>query len=288
MALGAASVVRAAADNPVHGHYPPGQTGLRGAAFSQPGWSITDFNRFLTNLEIKDDAGNTIGHAGELRYANIAVISWTSDLQILGMNYGAYLGIPFATGNLNPDSTGESSIGLGDIIATPLALYGTSRDFDYQLQFSVWAPSGEFKFGGSGNRGSGFWSLIYSAGAVWYPTGERDGWSASAVARIEQNFQQTQTAITPGDNFDIDWGIGKMLEVAGHAFDLGLSGFATWQITTQSGGASMGRYHYYGVGPEIGTAIDRQWAARVRLQWEFGTENAAQGNNIWLIINYQP
>lgn len=278
----------AMAQTPIHGHYPPGQTGVRGAAFADPGWSVTDFNRFFSNLEIKDDAGNTAGQAGELRYANILVVSWTSDRQILGMTYGAYLGIPVATGDLNADSPNSSSLGLGDIIATPVALYGRTSAFDYQFQLSVWTPSGEFTPGGSKNRGSGFWSLIYSAGAVWYPDEDRRSWSVSAVARIEQNFDQAHTGIRPGDNLDLDWGVGKIVPLFGHPFDLGVSGFATWQISTQSGGGDPARYAYYGAGPEIGTPIADGWALRLRAQWEFGTRNAVQGNNVWLIVNYQP
>jgi len=280
--------VAAQTQTPVHGHYPPGQTGLRGAAFSDPGWSITDFNRFFSNLEIRNADGNTIGHSGELRYANIAVVSWTSDDQILGMNYGAYAGVPFATGDLNPDSTKNSSLGLGDIIATPVALYGKTSDFDYRFEFSVWTPSGEFVPGGVKNRGSGFWSLIYSAGGVWYPGGDRNDWSISATARIEQNFDQAHTGIEPGDNLDVDWGAGKIVKIYGHPFDIGVSGFATWQVSRQSGGGDPGRYEYYGAGPEIGTPIADGWALRLRTQWEFGTRNAVQGNNIWLIVNYQP
>ena len=64
------------------------------------------------------------------------------------------------------------------------------------------------------------------------------------MARIEQNFEQAYTGITPGDNFDLDWGIGKIVKLGGHAFDIGVSGFAPWQITTQSGGPSVGRYQY--------------------------------------------
>jgi hypothetical protein len=181
----------------------------------------------------------------------------------------------------------ESSIGLGDIIVTPFALYGTASTFDYQVQFSVWTPSGEFKPGGTKNRGSGFWSLIYSAGGAWYPGGDRQNWSVSAVARIEQNLEQSFTGIRPGDDFDIDWGIGKIVRLVGHPFDVGISGFGTWQISTQSGGQSLSRYHYKGVGPEIGTAIADGWAARIRAQWEYDTRNAVQGNNIWFIVNKQ-
>ncbi len=273
---------------PIHGHYPPGQTGLRGGATPSVGWSLTDFNRLFSNLEIKDPNGGTAGKSDELRYANIAVLSWTSDYSLFGLNYGAYLGVPFATGNLNPDDDlTESSIGLGDIIVTPVALYGRSTEFDYQFQFSVWAPSGEFKPGGTRNRGSGFWSLIYSFGGAWYPGGDRQDWSISAVARIEQNFDQAHTHIAPGDDFDLDWGIGKIIHVAGHPFDVGISGFGTWQISTQSGGQSVGRYHYNGIGPEVSTAIAAGWAVRVRAQWEYDASNAVQGNNIWFIVNKQ-
>lgn len=278
----------AAAQTPIHGHYPPGQTGLRGAAFPSLGWSITGFNRLFSNLEIKDDAGNTIGLSNELRYANIAVVTWTSDETLFGMNYGAYVGVPFATGDLNPENARDASIGLGDIIVTPVALYGKNSDFDYTFQFSVWTPTGEFGPGGLTNRGSGFWSLIYSAGAVWYPGGDRNAWSISALSRIEQNFEQAGTGIKPGDDCDLDWGVARMVALFGHPFDIGASGFATSQITAQSGGGNVGRYRYFGAGPELSTGIVPGLALRLRFQWEFGTQNAVQGNNIWVIVNYQP
>ena len=279
----------AQAATPVHGHYPPGQTGLRGAAAAAPGWSITDFNRLFSNLDVKDAGGASVSHAGEQRYANILMTGWTSEMKILGMNYGALVGVPFATGNLNPEpgDAAGSDFALGDIIVTPVALYGIASDFDYQLQLSVWTPSGRFEPGGPANRGSGFWSLIYSAGAVWYPGGDRQDWSVSAVARLEQNFRQPGTGITPGANFDLDWGIGKVVRLGPYRFDAGVSGFATAQVTTQTGGASTGRYRYYGAGPEISAVIADGWAMRLRTQWEFATRNAVEGNNIWVMINRQ-
>ncbi len=280
----------AEASSPIHGHYPPGQTGLLGAAFPEPGWSITDFNRLFSNLVTKNASGATTGEPDEARYANILLAGWTSGVKLFGMNYGAFVGVPFATGNLNPTDDGvtNSAIGLGDIIVTPLSLSGKSRDFDYQFQLSVWTPSGKFTPGGLANRGSGFWSLIYSSGAVWYPGGDRHLWNVSAMVRYEQNFEQTGTNIKPGNNLDLDWGLGRYVRTALGKFNLGVSGFATWQATTQSGGPSSGRYRYYGAGPEIGAVIADGWVARVRAQWEFGTKNAVQGNNIWLILNYQP
>ena len=270
---------------PIHGHYPPGQTGLRGAAAPEPGWTVTSFNRLFSNLDAKDQDGNTAEAVNQSRYANISMIGWTSDYQVLGMNFGALVGIPFATGNLNPDNPTDSSFGLGDIIVTPISLTGSAPTFDYQFQFSVWTPSGKFQPGGSDNRGSGFWSVIYTAGGVWYPGGDRKAWSLSGVARIEQNFDQAYTGITPGDNFDIDWGIARMVEIGNRNVDIGVSGFGTWQITRQSAGPNTSPYRYLGAGPEISVPLAGRFAARVRAQWEFGARNVVQGNNIWVILN---
>lgn len=279
----------AQAETPIHGHYPPGQTGLRGAAFPAIGWSFVNFSRLFSNLKLKDQNGGTVEHVGEARFANISMVNWISDSTIFGLNYGAVVGVPFATGNLNPgsDDANDRKFSLGDIIVTPVSLYGKNSLFDYQFQFSVWTSSGQFMPGAIGNRGSGFWSLIYSVGAVWYPDGDRRDWSLSAIARIEQNFEQAHTGITPGDNFDVDWSIGKMLQLGPYVFDAGVSGFGTWQITPQSGGQPIGQYRYYGIGPEVAAALTDRLGVRVRAQWEFGTRDAVEGNNLWVIVNYR-
>ena len=107
------------------------------------------------------------------------------------------------------------------------------------------------------------------------------------MTACEQNLEQAFTGIVPGDNFDIDWGIGRVVRIGSLPFDIGVSGFATWQISDQSGSQSVGRYRYYGVGPEVSVTFADRWTARVRAQWEFAARNAVQGNNIWFIINYR-
>ena len=277
----------AAAQTPVAGHYPPGQSGVRGAAAARPGWTVTNFNRFFSNLEAVDAGGETIAEPEETRYANITMITWTTPHEIFGMRYGAMAGIPFGTGNLNPAADESASgIGLGDILLTPIALYGESEAFDYTLQFTLWSPSGRFEPGSAENRGAGFWSLVYSLGAVWYPGGDRGAWSASALARIGQNFEQQGTGITPGDDLVIDWGVSR---VVGKRFDVGVSGFGAWQLSEQSGGDApppAGEYRYYGIGPEASLRAGSNWTFRLRAHWEFAARNTVRGNNLWLIATY--
>ena len=191
--------------------------------------------------------------------------------------------------NLQPsaDDT-DSSFGLGDILLTPVSLYGKSALFDYQGQLTVWSASGRFSPGASNNRGTGFWSLVYSLGGVFYPGGKRDEWSLSAVARIEQNFTQEGTRITPGDDIVIDWGVGRIVSAWGRALDIGVSGFAAWQISSQTGGAQgtdTSRYRYFGIGPEASVPVASKLMLRIRAQWELGARNVVEGNNLWLILN---
>ncbi|MGH7682126.1 MAG: SphA family protein [Candidatus Eiseniibacteriota bacterium] len=276
---------------PLAGHYPPGQSGLRGAACPAVGWSLTNFNRFFSNLEMKNGSGAAVQDVDEVRYANITMITWTTTHRFLGMSYGAMAGIPFSTGNLNPSDgdTENSQFGLGDVLLTPVALSGRDSSFDYTIQLTAWSASGRYSPGALDNRGSGFWALVYSLGGVWYPTQDRREWAVSALARIEQNLEQKDTGVTPGDDLVIDWGIGKTVQAGGRPLDCGVSGFATWQLTDQSSDDPAdpipGRYRYFGIGPEANIALSDRFAFRVRAHWEFDARNAVQGNNLWLIFN---
>ena len=55
---------RRLAATPIHGHYPPGPDRTCAAARRlRSGWSLTDFNRLFSNLEIKDQSGATVGQS---------------------------------------------------------------------------------------------------------------------------------------------------------------------------------------------------------------------------------
>jgi hypothetical protein len=280
------------AQTPLTGHYPPGQSGIRGAATPDAGFVYTNFSRFFTNLQLTDSGGSTVQDLDEMRYANISMFALTTDLEIFGMRYGALAGVPFSTGNLRPsaDDALSDDFGLGDVLLTPISLYGRNTRFDYQFQLTFWTASGHFEPGGTRNRGSGFPALVYSLGGVFYPGGDRANWSLSAVARIEQNFEQDGTGITPGNDIVVDWGIGKVVPLFGRAVDMGVSGFGAWQVSSQTGpagSAAVGRYSYYGIGPEASVPLSGGLSMRIRAQWEFGAQNVVEGNNLWIIFAWR-
>ncbi len=289
MVFAACVASSALAQTPVTGHYPPGQSGIRGAATPDTGFAYTNFSRFFTNLQLPASAGAPTQDVHELRYANISMFTWTTRWTLFGLRYGALAGIPFATGDLS-SSEGESGFGLGDILITPISLYGKSASFDYQMQFTVWTPSGHFEPGSTRNRGTGFWALVYSLGGVYYPGGVRDAWSISAVARIEQNFDQRGSGISPGNDVVVDWGIGRMWKLSGHSLDAGVSGFEATQLSAQHGGpvgTDEQRYRLFGLGPEASLSIVDPLSVRVRAQWEVEARDIVRGNNLWVILNYR-
>jgi hypothetical protein len=277
----------ASGQTPITGHYPPGQSGMRGASTPGPGFMYTNFSRFFTNLQVLGPSGTQDIH--EFRYANISMFTWTTDWKILGLRYGALAGVPVATGDVSsPD--GEDGFGLGDVLLTPVSLYGKSASFDYQFQFTVWTASGHFSPGSDRNRGKGFWALVYSLGGVYYPGGARDEWSISAVARTEQNFEQRDTGIMPGDDIVVDWGIGRMFRVSDRQLDVGVSGFGQWQLTSQQGGApgvEDQRYRLLGLGPEASLSLFEPLTVRVRAHWSVEAEDIVRGNSLWVIFNYR-
>lgn len=285
-----ASPTFAQAQTPVTGHYPPGQSGIRGASTPGPGWVFTNFNRLFTNLELTDSEGQPVQDLDELRYGNISMITWTTRVRVFGMTYGALAGIPFATGNLRPsaEDTTSSGFGLGDVLITPVSLYGRTDTVDYQVQFTVWTASGRYSPGGPDNRGTGFPALVYSVGGVYYPGRDREAWSLSAVARIEQNFEQRGSGVVPGDDVVVDWGIGRVVRIGRVPVDAGVSGFGAWQLTSQQGGTTapdIGRYRFLGIGPEASLPLTGSLTLRVRAHWEFGARNVVEGNNLWILIS---
>ena len=281
------TAVAASAQTPISGHYPPGQSGLRGGASPPVGWGYTNFSRAFTNLEVKGEGGETVRTTSETRFANISMFTWITNVRILGLRYGALAGIPFSTGNLNPAAgdLGSKSFGLGDVLITPVALYHAGDAWDAQFQFTVWTASGHFEPGGADNRGAGFPALVYSLGTAWYPGGDRQDWSVSAIARLEQNFEQEGTGTQPGDDVVVDWGLGKTLRTGERPIEAGVSGFAVWQLSRQEAPAA-GPYRYFGAGPEASATPWAGWTLRLRAQWEFGTVNAVRGNNLWFIVHH--
>ncbi|GKS57644.1 hypothetical protein YTPLAS18_11710 [Nitrospira sp.] len=298
VALCTTDVLAQRAETPIVGHYPGGHVGLRGGA-TPPEGSTGAFNFFRYNHpgDLKNANGGTIQSVNKDVFVNITGAQWSTKYKFFGMNYGGLLAVPFNNiyNRASGQSTEASGFSLGDVVFSPLILFGKQENFDYQVGLAVWAPSGTFSPGASTNHGSGFWELLYSVGGVYYPDGKRNSFAISSVVRIEQNFKQRHTDIHVGDDVVMDWGISGPLLAFGetfkHVFDIGVSGFATTQFTRETGmnaALNTSFYRVFGVGPEMNYYIPA-WNLKFlfRPQFEFGARNTTQGHTYWLAVSYK-
>lgn len=286
------------AETPVVGHYPGGHVGLRGGA-TPPEDTVGVFNFFRYNNagDLKNANGDTITKTNKDVFVNITGTQWNTERKIFGMNYGMLLAVPLNNiyNRASGQSTEASGFGVGDVVFSPLMLFGKHEKFDYQFGLAVWTPSGSFSPGSATNHGAGFWELLYSIGGVYYPDGNRKSFAISAVARIEQNFTQRHTDVNVGDDVIMDWGISGPLLAFGetfkHVFDVGVSGFATTQFTRETGAnaaLNTSLYRVFGAGPEINYLIPA-WNLKFifRPQFEWGARNTTQGDTYWFAIVYK-
>jgi hypothetical protein len=292
-----AADVGAQSQAPVTGKYPGGHVGLRGGATPPQGfYHLAAFVRFQDVYALKDDNGNTVQSEEKELWANIWPFVWNTHKEILGGTWGGLAAVPFNETISRPYdlSTETNGFSLGDIVIAPWIIYYKWKEFDFQWGGGVWMPTGHFEPGGTHNHGNGYWCLLGSVGGVWYPGGDRRSWSVSAVARLEFNGKQKDTDIDVGDDIEVDWGVGKVFVAGGKSFplvfDVGISGFAEWQVTSQSGPLpedSTPKYRVYAIGPEIQLAIPKwKLGFLLRVQAEFGARNTTQANNLWFNVSY--
>ncbi|MEJ2238543.1 MAG: transporter [Gemmatimonadales bacterium] len=280
---------------PITGHYPGGHVGIRGGASPPPGGkNVNVFFRFQDAYALKGDEGNTVQDDSKLYFSNIWVFFWTTKKKILGGNYGFLAAVPIVDTVQRPNGLIETTcLGLGDIALVPFLVATKKKTYDLQWGIGGFAPTGSFQPGSTDNHGNGFWNVLGSVGAVWYPGGNRRSWSLSGVMRIEFNGEQEDTDIDVGDDVVLDWGVAKLLPVGkkkDQFLDVGVSGFATAQFAAQTGPTPQDdapKYRVFAAGPEVHWMIPKhKLSFLARLQFEFGARNTIQSHNLWLAVGH--
>lgn len=99
------------------------------------------------------------------------------------------------------------------------------------------------------------------------------------MLRYEFLGKQEDTDIRPGQVMTVEGGVGKEIF---HGFDLGLTGYASFQTTRErdsAPGTDTSRYRFFGLGPEAnwrpGFPAGSQVA--VRSYYKFGARDSTEG-----------
>ncbi|GAB1535377.1 transporter [Geovibrio sp. ADMFC3] len=263
--------------------YPLGSEGLKAATLPGPGFYYVMYNQYYTSDELKDADGDKIDNGFDATiFAMAHRFVYVTNKKIFGADYGMNLIVP--TVNLNIEMSGigvdDSSTGIGDITIEPIALAWHKPRYDALLAGAVYLPTGEYDERDAANIGSDHFTFQLSGGYTVYFDPERL-WHFGFLARYEKHLENRATDVTFGDDVDIDYGLGRTFGL----WDVGISGYAHWQVTEDKGSdkTTDEKDRIFAVGPEVQYTIPALKGQIVAKYYkEFGARDTKEGDAFWL------
>ncbi len=280
--------------------YLNGIEGIKAGSLPGPGFYTRLYTVMYSADEFKDDNGDDLEVSGQGKVdfdTDILGIAprflWVTDKQFLGGNFGMNVVIPFLAldydinrPGMMPDESANDSLRLGDIAFDPVML-GWNRDrYDVAAGLGFFAPTGDFDKNRSLSIGNDHWTTMLSLGGTYY-LDQKKTWSVSALGRYEIHFEDQSRDITRGDDFHVEFGIGKTLM---RVLDVGLAGYAQWQVTDDKGSDltamnTTDDNRVFALGPELSGFIP-PWKLQIsgRVLKEFGAENRPEGTKAVVVL----
>jgi len=282
------SVASSIAINSAHAqqHYPIGAEGIKAATLPPPGLYLRDYNLIYFADQINDPNGHAMPMKFDLTaYANSIRPIYITDFKVLGANYGMDLLVPLVYSSINVAGHHDDSFGLGDLFVEPVTLSWHWSHADLSVAYGFWAPTGDYDPARLSTPGSGFWSHMFTLGGTYHTAGT-NAWSASVLTRYEIATEQSDTGITPGDTFSLEWGLSKAFRPE---IEAGLIGYYQQQVDDASGpgiaGGSQPSRRVFGVGPELSLFCPKLgFFVSARYAREFGAEARPDGNTITVTL----
>jgi len=207
----------------------------------ETGLSYVNAFLFYSRDESKGPEGEriTTGQNSVLMDMNTFVwVSGTNISSLGGAMFSMAATLPIANNSLSSDALGSSLSGgggLADSYYQPLILGWKHERLEMRVIGGFLAPTGRFQAGASDNVGSGYWTWTASSGQTLYlDEGRRT--ALSAFQMYEFHTTQEGTDIHPGQNFDLDYSLTRVLPLGRDAsLQVGLVGYGQWQTSSKTG-----------------------------------------------------
>lgn len=269
----------------VTGHYVNGVEGLLAATLPGPGLYYRQYNAFYTTTRLTGTNGKTVPIGFDLTvWATAHRLIYMTHNKVLGADYGMDVIIPTQMTNVRAPGAAmaDSKFGIGDLWVEPLLLGWHGKRWDAALGLGFYAPTGQYSVTRPASPGKNMWTLMSTFGGTLY-FGEHNSWHLTALGRYEVHTQNRATHVTPGNDFHFEWGLGHMIPEGGVVYNCGLTGYAQWQVTNDSGSGLTWNPHthdqVFAVGPEFGVIFPKTpLLLNVRTLFEFGAVDRTSGN----------
>lgn len=256
--------------------YPNGAEGFLAGAVPPPGTYLLNYVNYYHADRVNDSSGNKLPAPLRLdAAAEVVRILHTSDVKILGANWGAHILVPvvYLDYDLGPFSARQ--FGLGDITIDPVILSWHFPNFHVATGIDVILPTGRYDKNKPISIGTNSWGIEPLAAFTYLSDG---GFELSAKLMYTFNTENTDTDYRSGQAFHTDYMVAQHLD----AWALGIGGYWFRQTTgDRKNGIDIGnRGTAFAAGPAVkydfnGMSLIAKW------QHEFVTENRPQGDSFW-------
>ncbi len=295
MALAVSLAVTTVLEGQMTGHYPIGSEGLKAATLPPPGLYLRTYNEYYRAQSYRDRSGNNNGWGLDVDvFATVPRLIWMTDQTIFGATYGMDVAVPLVYTDFEfnsiPTPGGEISVKdndfcFGDILVEPIDLAWHGANYDIGLAYGLWMPTGKYDKNHPASPGKDFWTNMFTFGGTLYFDAEKT-WHASVLNRYEIHSECDDTDVRPGQNWVVEWGVGKTIN---KVWDVGVVGYAQWQLTDDSGSDVTWDKNLHdriaAIGPEVSLFVPEiKTFISGRVNFEFSGIDHTEGTNVMLTL----
>ena len=264
------------------GHYVAGVEGIKGSSLPPPGVYFRWYNAFYNAGSLYDGNGDEAPVGFDVGvYAMVNRLIWITPKKILGGYFGMDMIVPLIRTDLSINAAGvdDSQFGLGDLYIEPATISWHGPRYDAAVGLSFYLPVGQYDKAEPASAGQDFTTTMLTFGSTFYLDPART-WSLSTLFRYEIHSEKGETAVKPGQNLVLEWGLAKTVN---KIWDIGLAGYYVGQVTDDSGAdmtwdASV-HDRVFAFGPEVSVFImPKKMFLSARTLFETGAKDRSQGN----------
>ncbi len=273
-------------------HYILGTHGINSAVKPVQGYSYSNIYTLYKAQQLNDQKGHKIGLVGKKKELEIQylqnIFGYYSPYKLCGASWGCQVEVPCETLSIDQIDFNRTFEGAGkklklsDIYFEPVSFRWNWDRLFFFIAYGFYAPTGQYKHFSMKNSGLGDWGQLFTAASTLFLDRDKT-FSLSAYANYEIHSKKKGIDFRAGDNFCLDWGVGKTFD---RVLTLGVSGYYERQLKVDKGSdvpknARGVRDQVAAAGPEVDLFVPQMNGhLTARYEFEFKTISRTQGQRV--------
>jgi hypothetical protein len=276
-------------------HYILGTHGINSAVKPLQGYNYANIYTLYKTKQLNDSKGNKAALVGgkkelEVQYLQ-NIFGYYSSYKLCGGSWGCQIDIPCEMMSIDAvyfNRTFEGAgkkLKLSDIYFEPVNFRWNWDRLYFFIAYGFYAPTGKYQPFSMKNSSLGNWGQLFT-GAFTLFLDQGNTFSISAYANYEIHSKTKGIDYRAGDNFCLDWGVGKTFD---KVLTIGACGYYEGQWTKDKGShvpkdARKVRDKVFSAGPEADLFIPQMSGHfTARYEFEFGAVSRTQGRRITVL-----